>query len=142
VHRYLSEVALDDIEELEREVVEHGREHANARGKEIVEHGRGDRGHQAMAVVTSASEMPGATTARLALPVPPMASKAFMIPQTVPKRPMNGVTVAVVARKLKRRSSRVCSAVAARAKARERDSRLRTVGRAPGVPCAMLRTCC
>src|SRR5436309_2543923 len=35
----------------------------------------------------------------LALPAAPMAPKAFMIPQTVPNRPINGATVAVVARK-------------------------------------------
>src|SRR5437867_3309254 len=95
------------------------------------------------AVVMSASEMPGATNARLAEPVRPISSNAFMIPQTVPKRPMKGVTLAVVARKLTRRSSRVASTVAARASARESESRLLTVGRAVGatLPCEPPRTC-
>ena len=89
-----------------------------------------------MAVVMRASEMPGATTARLAEPMRPMSPKAFMMPHTVPKRPMKGVTLAVVARKLSRRSSRVTSAVAARASERESDSMLRTVGFAPArAPC-------
>ena len=51
------------------------------------------------AVAMSASEMPGATTARLAEPCWPMPWKAAMMPQTVPKRPMKGVALAVVARK-------------------------------------------
>src|SRR5205809_225270 len=87
-----------------------------------------------VAVVMRASEMPGATTARLAEPMRPMSSNAVMIPQTVPKSPMNGVTLAVVARKLRRRSRRVTSTVAARASERERDSRLLTVGRGADAP--------
>ncbi len=76
-----------------------------------------------------ASEMPGATTGRFADPMRPISWKASMMPHTVPNRPTNGVTLAVVARKLRRRSSRVVSTVAARASERESDSRLRTVGR-------------
>ena len=51
------------------------------------------------AVAMSASEMPGATTARLAEPCCPMPWKAAMTPHTVPKRPMKGAELAVVARK-------------------------------------------
>ena len=51
-----------------------------------------------------------------------------MMPQTVPKSPTKGETLAVVARKLRRRSRRVLSTVAARISDRESDSRLRTVG--------------
>ena len=58
------------------------------------------------AVVMSASEMPGATTARLAEPVRPISSNAFMIPTTVPNRPMNGAALPVVARNENPRSSR------------------------------------
>jgi hypothetical protein len=50
------------------------------------------------AVATSAPEMPGATTARLADPCWPIAWKEFMIPTTVPSRPMKGPALAVVAR--------------------------------------------
>ena len=50
-----------------------------------------------MAVAISASEIPGATTARLALPVCPILWKELMIPQTVPKRPMKGPVLPVVA---------------------------------------------
>jgi hypothetical protein len=57
-----------------------------------------------------------------------MSANAFMIPTTVPNRPMNGLTLAVVARKLTRRSRRVASTVAARASERESDSRLRMTG--------------
>jgi hypothetical protein len=94
-----------------------------------------------MAVVTRASEIPGATMARLDEPVRPMSPNASMMPQTVPKRPMNGVTLAVVARKLRRRSRRVTSTPAARASERESDSRLRTVGRDPAGTCPPPRTC-
>src|SRR3990170_8013199 len=51
------------------------------------------------AVAISASAMPGATVASVALPVWAMPEKAFMIPQTVPNRPMKGVALPVVARK-------------------------------------------
>ena len=72
-----------------------------------------------------------------------MPMKLFMMPHTVPNRPMNGVTLAVVARKLTRRSSRVASTVAARASARDSESRLFTVGREAGavLPCEPPRTC-
>ena len=47
--------------------------------------------------------MPGATVARLVSDAAPMAVKVFMIPQTVPKRPRNGDTEPVDARKIMRR---------------------------------------
>src|SRR5260221_11049131 len=81
-----------------------------------------------VAVVMRASEIPGATTARLADPARPMSANEVMIPQTVPNRPTNGLTLAVVARKLRRRSIRVTSTPAARARERDSDSRLFTVG--------------
>src|ERR1700694_5357221 len=49
------------------------------------------------AVVTSASAMPGATARRLAAPALPRPEEATMMPQTVPKSPINGVTEPVVA---------------------------------------------
>src|ERR1700736_3630435 len=49
------------------------------------------------AVVNKASEMPGATACRLAEPAFPRPENASMMPHTVPKRPMNGETEAVVA---------------------------------------------
>ena len=42
------------------------------------------------AVLISASAMPGATATIEVEPWRPMSLKACMIPQTVPKRPMNG----------------------------------------------------
>ncbi len=66
--------------------------------------------------------MPGATVTRLAERTTPMRKKASMIPQTVPKRPMNGVTVPVVARKLIIRSIRAISWLAAFWRARFRVS--------------------
>ena len=51
-----------------------------------------------MAVAISASEIPGATAARAADCMSPMAWKEFMMPQTVPNRPINGVALALVAR--------------------------------------------
>src|SRR5208283_1364605 len=48
------------------------------------------------AVVTRASAMPGATARRLAEPEVPRPEKASIMPQTVPNRPMKGVTLAVV----------------------------------------------
>ena len=59
-----------------------------------------------MAVAISASAMPGATTARLAEPARPMPSKALMMPTTVPKSPMKGAALPVVARNDKPRSRR------------------------------------
>ena len=52
-----------------------------------------------MAVVNSASAMPGATTARVVSWRAAMALKAFMMPHTVPNRPMKGDTEPTVARK-------------------------------------------
>src|SRR5579859_2662645 len=49
------------------------------------------------AVVSSASEIPGATARRLAAPAAPNPENASMMPHTVPKRPMNGATEPVVA---------------------------------------------
>ncbi len=49
------------------------------------------------AVVTRASEIPGATARNVAAPAVPSPWKASMIPQTVPNRPMNGVTAPVIA---------------------------------------------
>jgi hypothetical protein len=57
------------------------------------------------AVVTRASLMPGATIARLVVPRTPISRKESMMPQTVPKSPMNGAVFAVVARKERRFSS-------------------------------------
>ena len=57
-----------------------------------------------------------------------------MIPQTVPKRPTNGVMLAVVARKGTRFSSLFTSTVDARSKARSTAVRLRKVGRGAGLP--------
>ena len=47
-----------------------------------------------MAVANRASAMAGATVVRLVLPASAMAPKAFMMPQTVPNRPMKGEEVA------------------------------------------------
>src|SRR5215813_7848384 len=49
------------------------------------------------AVVTSASEIPGATARREAAPALPNPENASIIPQTVPNNPLNGVTEPVVA---------------------------------------------
>src|SRR5207253_7888761 len=70
------------------------------------------------AVATSASAMPGATAWMLELVVTERPRNAVMIPHTVPKRPMNGAVLAVVARKVRPRSRRVTSCVRARAMAR------------------------
>jgi hypothetical protein len=66
----------------------------------------------------SASEMPGATATMDVDPDTPIALKADMIPQTVPKRPMNGQAAAVVARNVSHRVRRDTSAPAARSSAR------------------------
>ena len=58
-----------------------------------------------MAVATSASAMPGATLARLACCRFDRPVNACMIPQTVPKRPMYGLTEPTEARKFRRASS-------------------------------------
>ena len=52
------------------------------------------------AVANSASAMPGATTARLVFCICAMAEKLFMMPQTVPNRPMNGAVDPTEARKI------------------------------------------
>ncbi len=49
-------------------------------------------------MANSASAMPGATTARLVSWLAAMAEKEFMMPQTVPNRPMKGAAEPVVAR--------------------------------------------
>ena len=50
-----------------------------------------------MAVAMRASAMPGATVASDTLFIAPMAWKACMMPQTVPKSPMKGAVLEVVA---------------------------------------------
>src|SRR5262249_21675422 len=70
------------------------------------------------AVAMSASAMPGATAWMLDDVVAESPMKAVMIPQTVPKSPMNGAVLAVVARNVSPRSSRVTSCVRARCMAR------------------------
>ena len=52
-----------------------------------------------IAVASSASAMPGATTARLVVCDFEMPMKLFMMPHTVPNRPMNGAVAPMVARK-------------------------------------------
>ncbi len=59
-------------------------------GEDIIDHdGRNGR-DQPMAVASSASAMPGATTARLVVCACEMPIKEFMMPQTVPNRPTKG----------------------------------------------------
>ena len=65
------------------------------------------------AVATSASEMPGATTAREADPRWPISWKEAMMPQTVPKSPIKGVALPVVARKASELPSLVISCASA-----------------------------
>ena len=50
------------------------------------------------AVASSASAMPGATTARLVVCTFEMPMKLFMMPQTVPNRPTKGAVAPTVAR--------------------------------------------
>ena len=57
--------------------------------------------------------MPGATARNVAEPAVPRPWKASMMPQTVPKRPMNGVIAPVVASQVRRLSRRVSSSEAA-----------------------------
>src|SRR3954469_22882536 len=91
--------------------------------------------------------MPGATTPRLDDPCAPICWNEFMMPQTVPNRPMNGVMLAVVARNGRRASSFVISTVVARSSARSTASRLLRIGRPPvgdGFPasaCPPARSC-
>ncbi len=53
-----------------------------------------------MAVAKRASEIAGATVVRLVLPWLAMLEKAFMMPHTVPNRPMKGEAVAMTASRL------------------------------------------
>ena len=76
----------------------------------------------------SASEMPGATLRRDAVPAVPRPRNASMIPQTVPNSPMKGVTAPVVASQVSQRSKRVSSDDVAICSARSTDSRLRIRG--------------
>src|SRR6476646_5331789 len=71
-----------------------------------------------IAVATSASAMPGATVARFAAPLAPMFRNEFMMPHTVPKRPMNGPALAVVPSSGTRDSISVIAVVRARSSAR------------------------
>src|SRR5262245_56469889 len=75
------------------------------------------------AVAISASDIPGATTARLADPCDPMPLNDSMTPQTVPKSPINGAVLAVVARIGKKRSILEISRTATWRIARDADSR-------------------
>src|SRR5215468_11146050 len=61
----------------------------------------------------SASAMPGATARSVAALALPRLANEVITPQTVPKRPTNGATEGVVARKFIRLSRRVSCAVAA-----------------------------
>src|SRR5437867_6301955 len=70
------------------------------------------------AVAISASAIPGATAWMLDEVVTESPRNAVMMPHTVPKRPMKGAVLAVVARKVSPRSRRVTSCVRARASAR------------------------
>ena len=65
-----------------------------------------------MAVATSASEMPGATVASETDLSMPMEWKEFMMPQTVPNRPIKGAVLAVVARRESERCNRAISLAA------------------------------
>src|SRR4030043_861977 len=75
------------------------------------------------AVAIRASAMPGATVIKLADRTMPILRKASMMPQTVPKRPMKGVTLPVVARKPIFFSNRETSAFDALVRTRLRLSR-------------------
>ena len=52
-----------------------------------------------IAVASSASAMPGATTARFVVCAFEMPMKEFMMPQTVPNRPTNGEVAPIVGEK-------------------------------------------
>ena len=67
-----------------------------------------------IAVASSASAMPGATTARLVDFEPAIAWNEVMMPTTVPNRPMKGAAEPMVARKPSLPSSRSISRVSAR----------------------------
>src|ERR1039457_2684254 len=78
------------------------------------------------AVLMRASAIPGATTTIDVEPFWAICENAIMMPITVPKRPMNGVAEAVVARNDSPRVRRVVSTPAARSRARSMDARLFT----------------
>src|SRR4030042_7045858 len=75
------------------------------------------------AVAIRASAMPGATVIKLADRTMPILRNASMMPQTVPKSPMKGVTLPVVARKPILFSNRETSAFDALVRTRLRLSR-------------------
>ena len=82
----------------------------------------------------SASAIPGATTARLALPAAPISENALMMPMTVPNSPMKGVALPVVARKGSRASRRWYSC--AEAQVMRRNTRCNA---SPSMGCVGLR---
>ena len=86
------------------------------------------------AVAISASAMPGPTVARFVEPVRPMRWNVIRIPHTVPNRPMNGATLAIVARNGTRFSSLFTSTAAARSSARSTAARLLRIGRGAASP--------
>ena len=71
------------------------------------------------AVAIRASAMPGATAWMLEEWVTLSPLKAFMMPHTVPNKPINGAALAVVAKKIKYFSSLVISTLVARFIARD-----------------------
>ena len=77
--------------------------------------------------------MPGPITERLVAPVWLIFWNASRIPHTVPKRPMNGEALAIVARKVTFFSSLLTSTADARSNARSTAARLFRIGRAAGV---------
>src|SRR5262249_53544748 len=86
------------------------------------------------AVATSASAMPGATAWMLDDVVADNPMNAVMMPPTVPKSPMTGAVLAVVARNVRPRSSRVTSCVRARCMARCTFSRPPNSDSSPSSP--------
>jgi hypothetical protein len=89
---------LDDVEQLRSEAV-----HLEGHGLDpvqvvVVEDDGRDGSGEPASVAMRASEIPGATTARVADPRAPIPLKVSMIPQTVPNRPMKGLALPVVAR--------------------------------------------
>src|ERR1035441_1069764 len=83
------------------------------------------------AVVMRASEMPGATARRVAVPAAPRPWKASMIPQTVPKRPTKVAPLAMVASQVMRDSMLVSASEDAVAAARSSAAGLRGIPRPP-----------
>ena len=95
----LREIPLRQVDELEREVLHSRPLLAHLAHEVVVEDQRRDRGGEAGGGVDRAPRRcPGATAAIEVEPVWPIARNDCMIPQTVPKRPMNGQAEAVVAR--------------------------------------------